>query len=147
MHLGMLVGKWTQSVVIIAWCQYSETEATQWPRAPSKSTGPLVTKKWPAWFPTQSQMLLPKSCSPCSPQMQHLFLGNCKWLLHLNFATIIDYNIFKRFITAIGLRALDLPYNILGGDERAKKRNSEWFSMSKTPSKSQELLYSSNLVV
>lgn len=66
-------------------------------------------------------MLLPKSCSPCSPQIQHLFLGNCKWLLHLNFATIIDYYVFKRFITAIGLRALDLPYNILGGEERAKK--------------------------
>lgn len=56
---------------------------------------------------------LPKSCFPCSPQMQHLFLGNSEWLLHLNYAAIMDCYVLKRLIAAIRLRALDLLHHIL----------------------------------
>lgn len=52
-----------------------------------------------------------------------LLLGHCEWFLHLNFATVVDRNIFKRFITTIGLCALNLLHHILKKRVKESKIN------------------------
>lgn len=68
------------------------------------------------------QPSLPKSCFPSSPQMQHLLLGDCKWLLHLDFATVVDYYVFKGLVAGVGRSVLDLLHHILEDLEKQKKK-------------------------
>lgn len=55
-----------------------------------------------------------------SPLSSTLLLGHCKWLLHFNFATVVDDDVFKRLITAICLCALDFAHHILEGKKKKK---------------------------
>lgn len=60
---------------------------------------------------------LPKSCFPV-PCSSALLLGDGEGLLYLNFPAVVDGDIFKRFIPAICLSALDLPHHILVGNKQ-----------------------------
>lgn len=50
--------------------------------------------------------------SRCSHKLKLLF-SYCKRLFHFELAAVVDNDVLERFISAIGLRALDLFHNIL----------------------------------
>lgn len=126
----MLVGKWTQSVVMFARCRRSSGALRRRPLA-LNDPKPLVqdhrvvsVKRWPARPPTlEMQPSLPKSCFLSSPQMQRLLLGDCEWLLHLDFATVVDYYVFKGLVAAVGRSVLDLLHHVLEDLEKQKQKN------------------------
>lgn len=57
--------------------------------------------------------------SPVPPPKQRLLLGHCERLLHLDFATIVDDDVFQRLVAGVGLCVLDLLYYVLEDEEDA----------------------------
>lgn len=58
--------------------------------------------------------------SRCSFKLKLLF-SYCKRLFHFEFAAVVDDDVLERFISAIGLRALDLFHNILEDKGKCSK--------------------------
>lgn len=48
-----------------------------------------------------------------------LLLGHSKWLIYIDFATVVDDDVFKRLVASICLCSLNLLHHIL---EEKKKR-------------------------
>lgn len=87
----------------------------------SRTTGLLVIKQG-GLHDSHPNTPTPQSCFPCPPLSSTLLLGHSEWLLHLDFAAVVDDDVFKRLIAAICLCALDLLHHIL---EDKKRRISE----------------------
>lgn len=58
--------------------------------------------------------------SRCSLKHKLLF-SYCKRLFHVELAAVVDRDVLERFISAIGLRALDLFHNILEDKGKCSK--------------------------
>lgn len=61
--------------------------------------------------------LAPSPVVPVRPPEQRLLLGHCERLLHLDFATIMDGDVFKGLVAGVGLCRLNLIYHILEDKE------------------------------
>lgn len=118
-HPGMLVVKmdlkWGHicTMLALSWCSEMVAAALNDPKP--LFWGPRGVRRWPAWPPGRriKPTLAPSPVSPVRPPEQRLLLGHCKRLLHLDFATIMDDNIFQGLVAGVGRCLLNLLYHIL----------------------------------
>lgn len=108
-------------ILILLWCFKEADTSGKLPKAPSpgpqgwKKEGGLhdssntTTTHSPSSSPSSPAQSLLKMAEAVAP----LLLGHCEWLLHLDFATIVDNDVFERLITAVCLCALHLPHHVL----------------------------------
>lgn len=123
MLVGKMDPKWGHIWTMLAlFCCSKLVACTEWPKAhfikdPEGYEDDLHDPPGPPdrTHPSQSPVF-PRSAPP---PVQRLLLGHCERLLHLDFATIVDEDVFQRLVAAVGLCPLDLPHYFLEGEAEA----------------------------